>query len=90
MVQEFQHPVCPTDWMWRFADKSKDPGWKTFDESKAVAFDAQPCSLGKQEVAGLTFDREPHPSPGALKMDMACAAKSQGFPLGNLDDSISQ
>jgi len=83
-------PVCPTDCPWCLADQSDGAGWQAFYERKTVVFDAQSLSLGEQEVAGLTFDCEPHHPFGAFEMDPASASKSQGPILGKLDDLVPQ
>lgn len=57
----------------RCADQPDGAGWRAFDEREAVAIDAQASSLGKHEVAGLAFKREPHPPFGAFETDTACA-----------------
>ncbi|MCX7174103.1 MAG: hypothetical protein NT159_09295 [Proteobacteria bacterium] len=72
----------------RFVDEPNGTGSQGFDERKTVAFDAQSFSPGKQEIAGLAFEREPHPPFGAFEMDTACALKSQRLPVGKLDDHV--
>lgn len=72
----------------RFADQPDRSEWRAFDEREAVAFDAQSFSPGKQEVAYLAFQREPHPPFGAFEMDTARALKSQRLPVGKLDGHV--
>lgn len=74
----------------RLADQADGAGWRAFDERKTIAFDVQSFSPGEQQVAGLAFEREPHPPCGAFQMDPACAAKSQRFPVGKLDEHVRQ
>jgi len=63
---------------------------ESLNERKAVILNALPLTLGKPEVIGITFDRQPYYPIGAFEKNSSRASNSQGFSLSKLDYFILQ